>query len=682
MKTCIGTIVFLLCVMAAPGQEQETLTQSIEQQLEVDAEQTGAENEQDEWWQMVDQYKKNPLDMNEVSEDELRNLHFLNEWQIISFFRYRSLMGKLISLFELQAVPLWDIATIKRLLPFVTIGMGTLVQVKLADRLRQGSSMFLLQFARTFVSVSGGDKHLGKPFRLQGRFKYQYKNLLQWGITADKDAGEPMFRAKQKKGFDFYSFHFFVRDVGNIKAMALGDYVVNLGQGLIQWQGMAFRKSSAVLNIKRQAAMLRPYSSAGEYNFHRGLAVNGQYQRLEYLLFTSYRKLTANIDTDGSTLEQVITSINSSGYHRTTNELEDRNRLAQLSVGAAVRYRGPHFLLGAHALHYKFSIPLKKEEIPANYFAFTGQRLSNAGVDYSYTFKNFHFFGETAVGNKLASVNGLLASVDPALDIAVLYRRIDKSYHSFFSNSFTEQAAPVNENGWYIGISWRPAYRWRLDVYADQHRFFWLRSRTDAPADGKEYLCELSFAAGKRFNMYLRWKLENKPVNRLNDYGFYAIDRSVREMVRVHLRFTPSQKVQLQARVETSSLQTGATGFLGFVDANYKSGSGGYAVQCRLQVYETTDYDSRIYAYENDVLYSASVPAFAGGGVHFYVNAQADVKKILHLKTKCNIKSFLKITQTFAENGIKLVDAPENVREIGPITLKIQLLITWGKNNT
>lgn len=79
-----------------------------------------------------------------------------------------------------------------------------------------------------------------------------------------KKMPEKNFKGTQKQGFDFYSAHLFARNIGIIKALALGDFTVNLGQGLTQWQSLAGKKSSDVTNLKRQATVLRPYNSAGE----------------------------------------------------------------------------------------------------------------------------------------------------------------------------------------------------------------------------------------------------------------------------------------------------------------------------------------------------------------------------------------------------------------------------------
>lgn len=45
-------------------------------------------------------------------------------------------------------------------------------------------------------------------------------------------------------------------------------------------------------------------------------------------------------------------------------------------------------------------------------------------------------------------------------------------------------------------------------------------------------------------------------------------------------------------------------------------------------MYDTDDFDSRIYAFENDVLYSFSVPALYDRGTRSYVMAEYSYKRL------------------------------------------------------
>ncbi|HUP11814.1 MAG TPA: hypothetical protein VM187_06370, partial [Niastella sp.] len=63
----------------------------------------------------------------------------------------------------------------------------------------------------------------------------------------------------------------------------------------------------------------------------------------------------------------------------------------------------------------------------------------------------------------------------------------------------------------------------------------------------------------------------------------------------------------------------------------------------RLQYFNTDGYNSRIYAYESDVLYSFSIPAFFNTGFRYYFNLQYDVFKKLSV--------WLRWSQTIYKKG-------------------------------
>ena len=54
-----------------------------------------------------------------------------------------------------------------------------------------------------------------------------------------------------------------------------------------------------------------------------------------------------------------------------------------------------------------------------------------------------------------------------------------------------------------------------------------------------------------------------------------------------------------------------------------------YAASIRLQYFATDGYNTRMYAYENDVLYSSAVPVFYDRGFRYYCNFSYDLSKKL-----------------------------------------------------
>ncbi|HKZ65921.1 MAG TPA: hypothetical protein VJ111_06190, partial [Chitinophagaceae bacterium] len=477
-------------------------------------------------------------------------------------------------------------------------------------------------------------KYLGGPQRLFFRYRYTYKNLLQFGLLGDKDAGEQFFKGTQKKGFDFYSFHLFARKIGIIQSLAIGDFTVNMGQGLVQWQSLAFKKSVDVMGVKRQSATLRPYNSAGEFNFNRGIGITIKKEKIEATVFASVRQLSANFVADTVNSEDYISSFQMSGYHRTTAEIADKNSLRQRSIGGNIKYIRNRWHVGINGVHYNFSMPIQKRDEPYNLFAINGKSWSNISVDYSYTYKNFHFFGEAAADKNLskAFLNGILISVDPRVDISVVQRAIAKSYQAVNGNSFTENTYPANENGVYAGITIRPAAAWRLDAYGDMYKFPWLKYQVDAPSYGRDFLAQLTYTPNKQVEVYSRFRNESKHLNQADNITTtnYLV-QVPKQNWRLQTSFKINPTFAFRNRIEmiwyNKKEENNETGFLVFADLIYKPVIKPVSGILRLQYFETDGYNSRLYAYENDVLYNYSIPVFFDKGYRYYLTLNYDLSK-------------------------------------------------------
>lgn len=660
---------FLIGIFLVPGWGfAQEVPLSTEQQVENLAEE---HPEDDALLQQLAFYQKHPINLNTATADELSVLLMLSGLQIQSFLSYRSVFGRLLSIYELQAVPGFDLLTIKKLLPFVVAGEAQTTKERLVQRLTGGSRFALFRISRVLERAKGFDTslrthYLGDQNRLQARYLYQYKSLLYYGLVADKDAGEQFFKGAQKRGFDFYSLHFFARNLGRVKSLALGDYAVNLGQGLIQWHSLAFGKSVEVMAIKRQMPVLLPYRSAGEFYFNRGAAATLQLGPWQATAFVSYKKISGNLDVDSVNR---FTALGASGYHRTRLEVEDRYRLSHFSSGGSLSFQQTFFRIGANAVMHRFSLPLQKRDEPYNRFAPAGRQLFLASLDYSFTHRNLHVFGELAADNAFhrAQVHGALLSMNTKVDFSLLYRAIAKEYQSLFGNAFTEGTLPTNENGFYAGISVRPATGWQLAAYADFYNFPFLKYRVSAPSRGHDYLAQVTYTPDKRTSIYLRYRTENKPLNKAGPVIQYPVDQ-IRQNLRFHFVTNLTDKLTVKARTEMTWFdrkgENSKEGFLSYIEAGYET-SFQLRGNLRLQYFETGSYDSRIYAYESDVLYSFSIPAFFDKGFRYYVN--------LTYQASQQITCWLRMAQTVLKGKAVIGSGLDQIEGNRKTELKLQI---------
>ena len=660
--------------VVSPAQVVNPVT---EQQLEnlTDLEQTDLED--DSYLQQLSAFKVNPLNLNEASATELNELRILTDLQINNLLIYRKLFGSLVSVYELQAVPTWDVFTIKKLLPYISVSVPVILKETFENRITKGQHSLLMRVSEVLEKSKGyypsttGNNYAGGRQHYLMRYRYQYKNEMSWGITTDKDAGEPFL--KQRKGFDFYSFHLSIKKVGIIQSLVVGDFTVNMGQGLIQWQSLAFKKSADVLAIKRQSAVIKPYTSAAEFYFNRGIGATIQLKKIELTAFASIRNNSANFSTDTLNEQEYVTSVLLSGYHRTQNEMDGKNKLRQASFGSNISYNNNNWHAGFNAVFYHFNHAINKRDEPYNLFSWQGNDWHNYSVDYSYTKKNFHLFGEAAIDKNRHSaiVNGLLISVDPRVDLSFLQRSISKEYQAVYGNAFTENTFPTNEKGFFAGISLKPSVLFTVDAYADVFIFPWLKYLVDAPSSGKEFLVQLTFNPNKQTEIYSRFKTESKQANQKeNTTVTNFLQPITKQSWRTQFFFKINNTISIRNRVElvwyNKKKSDSEEGFLAYFDLFYKPVLKNYSANMRLAYFQTQGYNSRLYAYENDVLYSFSIPPFFGKGFRYYLNLDYNIRP--------NVELWLRWAQTIYEDQQTIGSGLDQINGNKKSEIKLQLL--------
>jgi len=685
-----AAFLFLIFFMKGRAQSAE-IPEYRKEQLEIQAEKKDAEPEDDSYELDLEQFSKHPLNLNAASEEELMELHLLDALQIRNFMAYRKLLGALLSIHELQAVPGWNIETIRKLLPYILIGRDESVYSALRERWTGGDAAFLIRASQVMEKSKGFEKPLnpdasyykGSAQRIFFRYTYNYKQLLSYGFTGDKDAGEPFFRSAQRYGFDFYSFHFFLRQQGIIQALAIGDFTVNLGQGLIQWQTIAFTKSSEALAIKREAACLRPYHSAGEFNFHRGAGISLQKGKWETTLFISLQKISSNLEGDTTGREDLFSSFQNSGYHRTAAEIADRNDTRQFSAGGNIRYSGSRFLIGFNYIYFQFSRPFQKRDVPYNLYSLKGTQLTDCSVDYNYTMGNMHVFGELAADQwrRLAFVQGALVSLSENLDMSFLYRNISPAFQSLYSDAFTENTVPNNEQGFYTGVSFRPGTGWRVSIYYDVFIFPWLKYRVDGPSGGRDILFQTLYQPNKSWHFTSLYKTEMKTGNAGDsNSGTHGLVTPVKQRWRLDTDYLISRSLRFDGRMEFVWIkQSGLPlrrGFLGTAGFNFRKS--GWSGNLGCTIFETDDYDTRLYTYEPDLLYNFSLPGYYGNGLHYFVNLRGDlIRQRPHAGKHFRLSGWIKWGQTFYPGSVSIGSGLDRIPGNRKSELKVQILVQW-----
>ena len=135
------------------------------------------------------------------------------------------------------------------------------------------------------------NKFEGTKPRVYNRLLLKYSNNFQAGVLAEKDPGESSFN-------EFTTYHLAINDVGFIYKAVVMDYYLEFGQGLTMWSPYAFSKGpDAIYPVKRIDKISKPYTSAGENNFFRGVTASFKLDDFIITGFYSDNSFDANIDS-------------------------------------------------------------------------------------------------------------------------------------------------------------------------------------------------------------------------------------------------------------------------------------------------------------------------------------------------------------------------------------------------
>lgn len=585
-------------------------------------------------------YQQHPIDLNRTDGSELRALQFIPQLFIDNLLEHRSRSGKFVSIYELQAIEGLDLELLRLLLPYVTVATSPpLSGVGIGDLLEVGTHDLMFRYGRTLEQRLGYNivdtnrsRYLGSPDQLFVRYRYRYGQDLQISLNMKKDAGEAFFRGAQRYGFDFYSGSIYLQNQGRFRNIVLGDYALQLGQGLAIWNGLGFGKGAAVQGVAKQATGLRPYTSSNEVLFFRGGAATVALGKLAVTPFFSSRRLDGAIsqaNDDGPT----IASLGQTGLHRTPTEAANRSAVQQWVSGADIQYQHARLRVGILTHYTRFDAAIEPQPLLRNRYAFRGNTLWNTSFYYNHSWRGIYLFGEAAHshGSGFAVVQGLVATLHHHLSLALHYRNYQRDYHSLFSQGLAAGNSVANERGFYGGLVYHPSRRVEWVMYTDVFRFPWLRYRVDAPSHGVDLLTQFTYTWYKKAHVSIRYRYRQQQENAILEQPHRFVADVSRQQLRLSGQYKLNDRWEMRSRMEFSRYRKEAEqmelGFMLYHDVIYKPLNGKLSGNMRLAVFAIPSYNSRVYAYENDVLYGYSFPMYHNDGVRTYVNARYRISR-------------------------------------------------------
>lgn len=588
--------------------------------------------------EVTDRLRDHPINLNNTNEEELHQLSFLDDRRINNLIRYILTYGTIYSIYELKVVDGFDSSTIQKILPYVYIGPEKENHpFRVNDLLKSGRNQLVIRSGRILQQQVGyhvDDSVLqrnpnagyeGSPLKLYFRYSYSLFDRLSIGVSGEKDAGEQFFRGSQKYGMDFYSGFISLQNTGIFKQITLGNFNVDFGQGLTLCSGISSGAIPGTGNIRRYAKGIMPSQSTNEENYLRGVAIVLKKWKFRLSLFYSNHKRDGNIiGTDtiiGNT--ELVSSLSVTGYHRTPKEIENKNTIREAVFGGNINFKNSFFSVGFTGFRSLWSANLEAKKYPYNLFYFRGNKNLNFGFDFQVELNDVFMFGEISrsLNGGLSFLSGICFTPDPRLVFSLSFRDYQRNYQDVLSNALGQNSLNANEEGIQFDFNASLAPGVGLKGYTDISRFPWLKYRTDSPSLGTDYQIQLDYSSIRSVKMFIRFRDISKqlnvkentlPVNVLGKWSSTTLLYEADWQISASLSF----KTRCEGLRNKNENQNPASGYLISQNVSYKSVKQHITLSVLYALFDTDSYNERIYLYENDVLYSYSIPAYYGKGIH------------------------------------------------------------------
>ena len=574
-------------------------------------------------------YLAHPIDLNDDAAGEsLAELQLLTPPQIAAIRTRRRRAGDYLDPLELQALAALRAGDVRAVLPYLTVAAGPRsVGRDLGARLREAQTFVALRSGYRRADESSLERWDGPNVPAYARVRATAGRQFSLGLIVDHDAGEPYGGAGRRVPVDHVGVHAYADELaGPVETVALGDFGVNWGQGLITYTGFAGGKGAAVMDVQRHARWLIPHASAAETGFFRGAAAVARRGRWRAMALASRRALDGPLDTPADGTAATFGTLRPAGLHRTEGELAGRGTNAATSYGVAVEFAAPWGRLGVHGLEHGFDVPFGADEALAGAFDFRGDRMRNASASWQTFLGPVSWYGEAAVdgGGATALVSGVQIALDRRTDFSAVYRRYGVGYRSLYENVFGATRRPENEEGVYVAL--RSAVRdgWEARGFVDLYRHPYARFRLSRPSVSQDAFLRLTYDRERAYAVYaqLRYRSGEREQPRDGSETLRRVLPFVRTSARLHAEVDLQPGLRLRSRIEYARTRSGGTlseGTVAYQDV-LLSPRGPLSATARIALINTDDFESRIYAYENDLLYRFRIPAYYGRGYRGYVN--------------------------------------------------------------
>ena len=614
-KFIVTAVTGLLILIGSRSYCQEinesTILNSVIEEIAADA------SEPDEaslYSERLQELADEPVNINSSDPDEISRLFFLSDFQVKSLIDYTCNKGKILTIYEIAAIPGFDRELASMMASFIKLGNNNAM------------SSYHGRWRNNFItnlSCRTPDKKKpapGSPWKSLSKYKFT-AGSLSGGFTIEKDAGEKFFTGNTIIP-EFFSANLCYAGKGIIRKIIAGDFSVRAGQGTCLNTGLRTGLSLTSPGFMAARSEIKPYTSTDENNFFRGAALALRYKDFSTSLFFSNNSRDATLGTTEGMQEKHVISLYNSGLHTTLSSLQKKDAVIVKTWGINISCNFSNFKVGIAGVFDNFSLKMEAaENTPEELYAFRGDRNAVFSAYYNCTIKRILLFGEMSFNEngRHACVQGFSLRPSSRLSLNMLYRNFSPGFTSFHGKGPGVSAETANEEGLTGNFIFEAAKHLYLTGGCIISKFPWLRYRCSAPSYGikKEVLAR--YSPSDKLTIEALYNYRYSMVDNPGPLGIILQSPVISRSLKGAIKYSLSDNITLTTRTDYKKVNHSGKGILMLQDVCLALKRTPLTIWMRYCVFDTDNYDSRIYTYENDLLYSLSIPALSGSGSRSYI---------------------------------------------------------------
>lgn len=573
--------------------------------------------------------------VNSADEQEISRLFFLSAFQVKTLADYVRKNGKILSPYEIANVPGFDRETAEMIIPFILLD-NKLTPADV-DPVRRNTLLANFSVKPSSYKSEG----LGSPWKTLTRYRF-FSGQISGGITTEKDSGEKFLRWDPPDA-EFISAHIAYSGTGVLKKIIGGDYAARFGLGTNINSSIMPGISLTTPFSMPSTDEIKPYTSSDENNFFRGIAAQLQFNRYTISGFYSMNMLDGKTGSVTGMVPDQCEALYYSGLHNTVSSLSRKDVVKETSWG--VTFSGVYKNMRAGMLfsENRFSLPIKNTDAgPEHIFEFEGDINRLLSFYYNAVIKRLIISGEYTCNliNRSAFVQSIMARPVDRLTISLIYRNYEPGYTSFHGKGPFCSSSGDNICGIAGNLTFEAAKYIFISAGCDLRKNSWMKYRCSSPSVSVNEEVRIKYLPPGKLSAELMYNHRRYSQNSQLSAGIIG-----QEVIEIHsgrltLRYSPADNLNMGNRIEYKIQPfSGNRGMLLFQDLNIRFSIIPLTLWMRYCIFNTSNWDSRLYTYENDLLYSFSIPALSGDGNRSYIMGKLKIKGNTELRIKYSMTS-------------------------------------------